>query len=399
KLRHTWTTQREPPSISLLHHTVEQLPQCIENGEWEIIHKPARKNIDRSVSPDSSKYQDITFYLIIQRKPLFYIINIVLPSILIAFMAIFVFYLPAESECGEKMTLAISVLLAQSVFLLLISQRLPATSLSIPLIGKYLLFIMLLVTAVVGTCVIVLNIHFRTPSTHVMASWVKEVRGELGTGVFGWALGSHRGGSCGVLPGHHPFRAGSDSSHVPLRQWLAPGAASSPAGPFPSLFQASPTPSVQRGEAETDWGRKPDCSLFRLGQGLLGIPRRSGVPGAAGGLLAVTCSPPPDSPHLTTSAPFPHSAPPLSISLHPMPLLPACPSVPDGLCVGPPPSQEKDNWNRVARTVDRLSLFLVIPVMILGTLGIFLMGIYNQPPELPFAGDPFDYTEERRHYV
>lgn len=34
------------------------------------------------------------------------------------------------------MTLVISVLLAQSVFLLLISQRLPATSLAVPLIGK-----------------------------------------------------------------------------------------------------------------------------------------------------------------------------------------------------------------------------------------------------------------------
>ncbi|KAL7991120.1 hypothetical protein Chor_014550 [Crotalus horridus] len=37
---------------------------------------------------------------------------------------------------GEKVTLAISILLAQSVFLLLISQRLPATSFAIPLIGK-----------------------------------------------------------------------------------------------------------------------------------------------------------------------------------------------------------------------------------------------------------------------
>lgn len=40
------------------------------------------------------------------------------------------------SPGGEKMTLVISVLLAQSVFLLLISQRLPATSHAIPLIGK-----------------------------------------------------------------------------------------------------------------------------------------------------------------------------------------------------------------------------------------------------------------------
>lgn len=37
---------------------------------------------------------------------------------------------------GEKTSMAISVLLAQSVFLLLISKRLPPTSIAIPLIGK-----------------------------------------------------------------------------------------------------------------------------------------------------------------------------------------------------------------------------------------------------------------------
>lgn len=42
---------------------------------------------------------------------------------------------------------------------------------------RYLLFIMLLVTAVVVICVVVLNFHFRTPSTHVMSDWVKEVKG------------------------------------------------------------------------------------------------------------------------------------------------------------------------------------------------------------------------------
>ncbi|XP_053566268.1 acetylcholine receptor subunit delta isoform X2 [Bombina bombina] len=144
-----------------------------ENGEWEIVHIPAKKNIDKTVSPESTKYQDITFYLIIERKPLFYIINILAPCVLIALMANFVFYLPADS--GEKMTFSISVLLAQAVFLLLISQRLPETSLAIPLISKFLMFIMVLVTIVVVSCVIVLNLHFRTPSTHILSDKMKNI--------------------------------------------------------------------------------------------------------------------------------------------------------------------------------------------------------------------------------
>ncbi|XP_053759658.1 acetylcholine receptor subunit delta isoform X3 [Panthera pardus] len=105
-----------------------------ENGEWEIVHRPARINVDPSVPLDSPGHQDVTFYLIIRRKPLFYIINILVPCVLISFMINLVFYLPADS--GEKTSMAISVLLAQSVFLLLISKRLPATSMAIPLIGN-----------------------------------------------------------------------------------------------------------------------------------------------------------------------------------------------------------------------------------------------------------------------
>ncbi|XP_017741700.1 PREDICTED: acetylcholine receptor subunit delta isoform X3 [Rhinopithecus bieti] len=144
-----------------------------ENGEWEIVHRPARVNVDPRAPLDSPSRQDVTFYLIIRRKPLFYIINILVPCVLISFMVNLVFYLPADS--GEKTSVAISVLLAQSVFLLLISKRLPATSMAIPLIGKFLLFGMVLVTMVVVICVIVLNIHFRTPSTHVLSEGVKKL--------------------------------------------------------------------------------------------------------------------------------------------------------------------------------------------------------------------------------
>lgn len=41
---------------------------------------------------------------------------------------------------------------------------------------RFLLFGMVLVAMVVVICVIVLNIHFRTPSTHVLSDGVKQVR-------------------------------------------------------------------------------------------------------------------------------------------------------------------------------------------------------------------------------
>lgn len=45
----------------------------------------------------------------------------------------------------------------------------------LPIARRFLLFGMVLVTMVVVICVITLNIHFRTPSTHVLSEGVKKV--------------------------------------------------------------------------------------------------------------------------------------------------------------------------------------------------------------------------------
>ncbi|XP_061450872.1 neuronal acetylcholine receptor subunit beta-4 [Rhineura floridana] len=139
------------------------------SGEWDIVALPGR----RTENPLDPNYVDVTYDFIIKRKPLFYTINLIIPCVLITSLAILVFYLP--SDCGEKMTLCISVLLALTVFLLLISKIVPPTSLDVPLIGKYLMFTMVLVTFSIVTSVCVLNVHHRSPSTHAMPSWVKVV--------------------------------------------------------------------------------------------------------------------------------------------------------------------------------------------------------------------------------
>ncbi|XP_032197732.1 neuronal acetylcholine receptor subunit beta-4 isoform X2 [Mustela erminea] len=137
------------------------------SGEWDIVALPGR----RTVNPQDPSYVDVTYDFVIRRKPLFYTINLIIPCVLITSLAVLVFYLP--SDCGEKMTLCISVLLALTVFLLLISKIVPPTSLDVPLIGKYLMFTMVLVTFSIVTSVCVLNVHHRSPGTHTMAPWVR----------------------------------------------------------------------------------------------------------------------------------------------------------------------------------------------------------------------------------
>ncbi|GIX92193.1 acetylcholine receptor subunit alpha-like 1 [Caerostris extrusa] len=51
----------------------------------------------------------------------------------------------------------------------------PPTSLTVPLLGKYLLFTMILVSFSVMVTIAVLNVNFRSPATHRMAPWVRKV--------------------------------------------------------------------------------------------------------------------------------------------------------------------------------------------------------------------------------
>lgn len=74
--------------------------------------------------------------VVIRRRPLFYTVNLLLPSIFLMVMDIVGFYLPPDS--GERVSFKITLLLGYSVFLIIVSDTLPATAIGTPLIGHHL---------------------------------------------------------------------------------------------------------------------------------------------------------------------------------------------------------------------------------------------------------------------
>lgn len=106
----------------------------INNGEWELINIPARKQVTYyHCCPEP--YPTLHFTIIIQRKPLYYVTTLILPCAFITACALLVFWLPPES--GEKISLSVTILLAITVFLLLIAETLPTQSSSVPLICEF----------------------------------------------------------------------------------------------------------------------------------------------------------------------------------------------------------------------------------------------------------------------
>lgn len=147
-----------------------------QNVEWDIINVTARRS-EKFYPCCPEPYPDITFNITIRRRTLFYTINLIMPCISISGLTVLVFYLPSDS--GEKITLSISILLALTVFFLLLSDINPPTSLVIPLIGKYLLFTMIVVTLSIFLTVSTLSVHFRSPATHHLPPATKRILTEL----------------------------------------------------------------------------------------------------------------------------------------------------------------------------------------------------------------------------
>ena len=78
------------------------LSYFIPSGEWRMIGFPNVRHIEYYACC-AEPYPDVTFYVIIRRKPLYYLFNLVFPCVFITATTILVFYLPPAS--GEKVGL------------------------------------------------------------------------------------------------------------------------------------------------------------------------------------------------------------------------------------------------------------------------------------------------------
>lgn len=96
----SWTFNGDQVSLALYNSkSFVDLSDYWKSGTWDIIEVPAYLNVYAGDATQPTE-TDITFYIIIRRKTLFYTVNLILPTVLISFLCVLVFYLPAEA--GEK---------------------------------------------------------------------------------------------------------------------------------------------------------------------------------------------------------------------------------------------------------------------------------------------------------
>ncbi|XP_036379728.1 neuronal acetylcholine receptor subunit alpha-10-like [Megalops cyprinoides] len=155
-----------------IHNALDSadLADFVENVEWEVLGMPAKKNIIL-YGCCSDPYPDITYTLHLKRRASFYIFNLLIPCMMISFLAPLGFYLPADS--GEKVSLGVTVLLALTVFQLLVAESMPPSE-NVPLIGKYYIATMTMITASTALTIFIMNIHYCGPEAKPVPEWARK---------------------------------------------------------------------------------------------------------------------------------------------------------------------------------------------------------------------------------
>ncbi|XP_078055281.1 5-hydroxytryptamine receptor 3B [Mustelus asterias] len=102
------------------------------DGEWELISVPSRY---AKMYDEDGEYAQIQFNVVIRRRPLLYVVRLLLPSLFLMLVDVTSYFLPPNSS--GRITLKSSILLGYTVFRMNLSDDIPATAMKTPLIGVF----------------------------------------------------------------------------------------------------------------------------------------------------------------------------------------------------------------------------------------------------------------------
>ena len=116
------------------------------------------------------KYSDIgnaivELQIILKRRALYFIINMLAPILLLSVLNPLVFVLPVDS--GERVSYSITIFLSFAVFMSLISENMPKSSEPMSILSYFLVLTMAMSTLICILTIVTLRMHFKDSSTQV----------------------------------------------------------------------------------------------------------------------------------------------------------------------------------------------------------------------------------------
>ncbi|OCT80622.1 hypothetical protein XELAEV_18027439mg [Xenopus laevis] len=133
-------------------------------GEWELVKT-------ESFFADET-FDLVTFNIIVKRRPILYVVNLLIPSAFLMLIDVLSFNLPPHTV--DRASFKMTLLLGYTVFLLILNDLLPATSSGTPLIGIYFsLCLALLVIGLLETVFVMNILHRGSSKCPAVPIWVR----------------------------------------------------------------------------------------------------------------------------------------------------------------------------------------------------------------------------------
>uniref|UniRef100_A0A4W5KJZ7 5-hydroxytryptamine (serotonin) receptor 3A n=1 Tax=Hucho hucho TaxID=62062 RepID=A0A4W5KJZ7_9TELE len=141
------------------------------SGEWELVNIYGEASV---LKFGIDEWDIITFWVVIKRRPVLYVVNLLIPSSFLMLIDILSFYLPPHSV--DRASFKMTLILGYTVFLLIMNDLLPSTANGTPLIGIYFsVCLALMVISLLETVIITNVLHSNSKKYREVPHWVRVV--------------------------------------------------------------------------------------------------------------------------------------------------------------------------------------------------------------------------------
>ncbi|KAM4614133.1 5-hydroxytryptamine receptor 3A-like [Discoglossus pictus] len=136
-------------------------------GEWNLIRVNASQI---NISKYGEEWSKVVFEFVIQRAPILYVINLIIPACLLVLVDVASMFIPMEG--GERMGFKITIVLGFSVLLLILNDFLPSTN-NPPILGVFcMVCLLIMIISIIDSIFITYMLHLSAIRPNV-PNWLR----------------------------------------------------------------------------------------------------------------------------------------------------------------------------------------------------------------------------------
>ncbi|CAP34394.2 Protein CBR-PBO-6 [Caenorhabditis briggsae] len=169
----SWAYDEDKILLNASHKPL--LKNYAPNEEWALQDvNMARKEYEH----EETVVSEIIYYIKVARKPFYYLISLVVPSYIICVLSIAGLFarFSTKHERQERFTLGVTAILSMAVLSLVVTEKVPHSSESVPLLIVYMHFIIIMVTIATILTSTVMRVHAKGFRTHFLSppNWIRK---------------------------------------------------------------------------------------------------------------------------------------------------------------------------------------------------------------------------------